>query len=416
MVIRNRDVNKRMNHFDRQFLRAQDFADEQDYHLDRRRRHNKFFHSEGIVDLPEGLEVVQQAGHRVTVQTGWAVDKEGREMVVLVAQDLTITRTGAGPVEIYISYPDPEPLSDESTDPGIIGFTRVHERAEIFRVPGDAETQPPKSLWLATVNMDGSGNIIDIADRRQAAGVATGNIGDDAVTSAKIAEADGTSDQDSEIGTGVKTAHIQDGAVNNDKIAKNAIQIDKLDPALRSLIETGGTGSDAILSAMIAEADGTTGQDTDLGTGIKTGHLQDRAVTATKLQSHPNDNAQRAVGEQHIQTGSVSITHLKPVSPVRGPVFDSDVQVPDPSTAGGRVTVSFQTINQDDQAFYLISLRHVAPPPDDPAISLIFNWTHQQASRRLGTSVLQIHQLVIQNQNVVGGFTAHCRVYRLAEA
>jgi hypothetical protein len=413
MVIRNRDVNKRMNYFDRQFLRAQDFTDEQDYHIDRRRRHNKFFHSAGVADLPDGLKVVQQSGDRVTVQPGWAVDEEGREMVVLVAQDLTITRTGAGFVEIYISYPEPDPFSDESTDPGTTGFTRVHEQAAIVRVPSDAETQPPKSLWLATVNVDGSGNIIGIADRRQPAGVATGNIGDDAITSAKIAEADGTSNQDPEIGTGVKTAHLQNGAVNNDKVANNAIQIEKLDPALRNLIETGGTGSDAILSAMIAEADGTTEQSTDLGTGIKTGHLQDRAVTATKLQSHPNDNAQRAVGGQHIQTGSVSITQLKPVSSVGGPVFDSDVQVPDPS-GGGQVTVSFQATRPDEQAFYLISLLHIAPPPDG-SIPLVFNWTHQQTARRSGTSFIQIHQLVIQNLNIPGGFTAHCRVYRLAE-
>jgi hypothetical protein len=414
MVIRNRDVNKRMNYFDRQFLRAQDFTDEQDYHIDRRRRHNKFFHSAGVANLPDGLKIVQRSGDRVTVQPGWAVDEEGREMVVLVAQDLTITRTGAGFVEIYISYPEPDPLSDESTDPGTKGFTRIHEQAGIVRVPGDAETQPPKSLWLATVNVDGSGNIIDIADRRQPAGVATGNIGDDAITSAKIAEADGTSDQDTEIGRGIKTDHIQDGAVNNDKIANNTIQTDKLDPALRSLIETGGAGSDAILSAMIAEADGTSGQDTNAGMGIKTGHLQDQAVTAAKLQSHPNDNAQRAVGGQHIQTGSVSITQLKIVSPLGGPVFDSNVQVPDPSTSGGRVTVSFQATKLDEQAFYLISLNYVAPPPDS-SIDLIFNWTHQQTARRIGTTVIQIHQLVIQNLNILGGFTAHCRVYRLAE-
>lgn len=40
---------------------------------------------------------------------------------------------------------------------------------------------------------------------------------------------------------------------------------------------------DSILSKHIKEADGTSGQNTNSGSGIKTGHIQDGAVTTTKI-------------------------------------------------------------------------------------------------------------------------------------
>lgn len=41
--------------------------------------------------------------------------------------------------------------------------------------------------------------------------------------------------------------------------------------------------ADSVTSRLVKEADGTTGQDTNNGSGIKTGHLQDGAVTGEKL-------------------------------------------------------------------------------------------------------------------------------------
>jgi hypothetical protein len=40
---------------------------------------------------------------------------------------------------------------------------------------------------------------------------------------------------------------------------------------------------DAIESQHIKEADGTSGQDTNTGSGVKTGHIQDGAVTTSKI-------------------------------------------------------------------------------------------------------------------------------------
>lgn len=46
---------------------------------------------------------------------------------------------------------------------------------------------------------------------------------------------------------------------------------------------TAFAASDNILSGNIKEADGTTGQDTNTGSGVKTGHIQDGAVTTGKI-------------------------------------------------------------------------------------------------------------------------------------
>ncbi len=50
------------------------------------------------------------------------------------------------------------------------------------------------------------------------ASVVFASVSDDQVTSQKIREADGTSGQDTNTGSGVKTGHIQDGAITDAKI------------------------------------------------------------------------------------------------------------------------------------------------------------------------------------------------------
>ena len=101
---------------------------------------------------------------------------------------------------------------------------------------------------------------------------------DDAVTSAKIAEADGSTGQNTAAGSGVKTGHLQDGAVTAAKIAPGTITADRLAPGVG-----GSPGPDGVDSSMIAEADRETGQDTGIGRGIKTDHIQDGAITHDKV-------------------------------------------------------------------------------------------------------------------------------------
>jgi hypothetical protein len=72
------EATARVQYFDRQYLRTQDFVAEQAYHLAMRRRHNIGHHTWGIVS---GLELVfDDTGLRV--QPGVAIDGYGRELVL----------------------------------------------------------------------------------------------------------------------------------------------------------------------------------------------------------------------------------------------------------------------------------------------------------------------------------------------
>ena len=75
----------RVHYFEGQFLRTQDFTDEQAYHVGMRRRHNIAHHTWGIVS---GLEVVLAEGN-FYVQPGMAVDGYGRELILAQKQTLS---------------------------------------------------------------------------------------------------------------------------------------------------------------------------------------------------------------------------------------------------------------------------------------------------------------------------------------
>jgi hypothetical protein len=152
---------------------------------------------------------------------------------------------------------------------------------------------------------------VEIRADVQVSGTIAGTLAAGVITSVQLAEADGTSGQETGTGQGVKTGHLQDQAVTSLKIADETIQMGDLHPEVRRAIESGGLGDDAVVSAMIAEADGITGQLTNTGEGVKTGHLQDQAVTAAKLQSHGTDDERRAVGRDHLKDQAVTATKLQ---------------------------------------------------------------------------------------------------------
>jgi hypothetical protein len=69
---------QRVNYFAGQILAADDLRAEQDYLLERWRRHNRWCHGWGVVT---GLEVTLD-GHQVVVAEGMALDCQGGEVVV----------------------------------------------------------------------------------------------------------------------------------------------------------------------------------------------------------------------------------------------------------------------------------------------------------------------------------------------
>jgi hypothetical protein len=98
----------------------------------------------------------------------------------------------------------------------------------------------------------------------------------------------------------ITTGDIADGAVTREKIAEGVI------PGV--VLE-----NDGVLSQHIAEADGTTGQDTNTGSGVKTGHIQDGAVVSAKIADGTitaTDISSGAITTEEIADGTIGTVDI----------------------------------------------------------------------------------------------------------
>jgi hypothetical protein len=97
------DSIARIHYFEEQYLRTQEFVDEQAYHLAMRRRHNIAHHSWGIV---AGLELVVEES-RIWLAPGFGIDGFGRELVLRERQPLppaAFADKGSSELEVWLEY------------------------------------------------------------------------------------------------------------------------------------------------------------------------------------------------------------------------------------------------------------------------------------------------------------------------
>jgi hypothetical protein len=176
------EINKRMNYFDRQFLRAADFQVEQRYHLDRHRRHNRLLHTPGLGG-PNDLRVTGTIGQaHVTVSSGTAIDEEGRDIVVPASQpSVSLSQIPeAGTYAMYVELI--EKPTDPSADPGVDGQTRMTETPN-FRfkkvITDSSEPIDYPHTTLAVITVDDAKNLTKLPDleMRKRAGTVAGFTG-----------------------------------------------------------------------------------------------------------------------------------------------------------------------------------------------------------------------------------------------
>jgi hypothetical protein len=119
---------KRPNYFQSQFLVVRDFKDEQTYHIEMLRRHNRLMHDWGVVRA--GLQVTKpaKAGDNFTISAGSAIDSLGREIVLepksdsqpqvwtLGADKVQAARDTAGSQDVSITIAFQETDSDDPLD------------------------------------------------------------------------------------------------------------------------------------------------------------------------------------------------------------------------------------------------------------------------------------------------------------
>src|SRR6478609_5372660 len=163
-------MEKRRRFFDGQFLVDQDFVDEQKYHLDRQRRHQRLLH---VIGICEGLEVRSAALNTVSVGPGTAIDADGRTLALAAAVTVDLpaaTFNGKSDVGVHLAYQ--ELSTDEQKGQGSADDTRWLERPVVVRLlPGEPWTGATPLVPLAQLALDGRGSVTVDVTNRQYAGV-----------------------------------------------------------------------------------------------------------------------------------------------------------------------------------------------------------------------------------------------------
>lgn len=161
------DQIQRLHYFDKQFLKAEDFTTEQEYHLEMRRRHNRVLHTKGVA---EGLQIKKKDNKTITIKAGTAIDGDGNEIVLLkdfpISLEDTIKYPKDSTVYIFASYVETKdkPQPETSNDPNL--STRFFENAVIKAETKDPDTadpgrKDPKIVRLGRLKFDQNGNVPD---------------------------------------------------------------------------------------------------------------------------------------------------------------------------------------------------------------------------------------------------------------
>jgi hypothetical protein len=138
----------RVHYFARQFLRTQDFTDEQDYHLAAHRRHNIGGHTWGIL---VGLDLTAEGGN-VWAGPGAAVDGYGRDLVLpdrLPVPPSAFDERNTDMLGVWLAYDrvagDPAASGYAGCGKaGDIPFYRWSERPRLVLLPFDPYADPRK--------------------------------------------------------------------------------------------------------------------------------------------------------------------------------------------------------------------------------------------------------------------------------
>jgi hypothetical protein len=174
---------KRLNYFTGQFLVAQDFLDEQAYHIKMRRRLNRMLYSPGVVD--DGFEVtISLDKKQIIVSPGFAIDAEGRELLIIASQtqipkdkdDKAFAATTSlyvtlGYEEVNLEDDNRSIEKTENSKETYKGCIRITERAEIsFSTELPADKDVGTAIPIAKLHLDADGKIqsVDTSVRQQA--------------------------------------------------------------------------------------------------------------------------------------------------------------------------------------------------------------------------------------------------------
>lgn len=133
--------HKRLNYYTGQLLNADDFKDEQMYHVDKLRSHNRNLHTWGIA---RGLNVEKIGTKNVTISLGMAIDGLGRQIVLDELREIDLTQSTASSLYLTISYNEDQ--TDFREGEGDKAYTRIGEECVI-----EYDTNEPDELSMKII-------------------------------------------------------------------------------------------------------------------------------------------------------------------------------------------------------------------------------------------------------------------------
>ncbi|HEY1758773.1 MAG TPA: hypothetical protein VGG72_25600 [Bryobacteraceae bacterium] len=123
----------RVRYYDGEFLRAFDFGDEQTYHMEMRRRLNRYLHRYGIAQGLLLTEDIEAGIHQVSIPPGLAIDAFGREIYLFAPYtfgdaDITANRiASAGAYDVWLRY------NKSASTPPSAGYSQCNQTNQYTR-------------------------------------------------------------------------------------------------------------------------------------------------------------------------------------------------------------------------------------------------------------------------------------------
>lgn len=327
----------KMKYQERQFLRAQDFQDEQDYHVQKMKDHNRLLHTRGVC---EGLLVTASKTELcVDVSAGSAIDAIGNPIMLAEKETVDLSKScpGATSIVLTIRYgqanaPDKEYNPDEG---GFSGCTRTLERPIFEAWPAASPSTDANCLLLAAITRNTAGTILTcnssplgrLTAGVQLSAVGSGELLPQSVTTDKIK--DGAVTEIKLANDAATTAKIKDANITAAKLAVNAVITDKINTA--AVTDT-KLATDAVITTKIKDANVTAAKlaanavtadkisatavtDAKLATdAVTTVKIKDANVTAAKLATNAVTTEKinaAAVTEAKLATDAVTTTKIK---------------------------------------------------------------------------------------------------------
>ncbi|WP_372371241.1 hypothetical protein [Candidatus Uabimicrobium sp. HlEnr_7] len=171
----------RVNFFKGQLLRVKDFKDEQQYHMEMMRLHNKYLHTWGIIN---GLKVnaVRQA---ITIEAGNAISANGDLISLRKTLNIEDNEFPSDKFHVVIMYSEKE--NEPVEEAGIKGFSRIVEAGKVDLVASPDRTN---HVVLGKVIVKSGDIKIDTSGRRSSGLAVTSETGKILSISGKLYEND----------------------------------------------------------------------------------------------------------------------------------------------------------------------------------------------------------------------------------